>query len=152
MLTHAGISPEIPLEDHLKLQDYKDLSEYLIKNHVSPEDTFLWVRQAFFYSSPELWKGYLLVHGHTPVLKLKRIVNSDSVPGFHFIESDIAFRKENGRLASVDIDSGSTLSGRLTALGFFEEERDGRPVVRMRSLTVSREEVFPRDLGLLNYI
>jgi hypothetical protein len=36
------------------------------------------------------------------------------------------------------------------ALGFFEEEAaDGRLQVRMRSMTVSREELFPRDLGLL---
>ena len=49
---------------------------------------------------------------------------------FYFIENDICIRKEatNGKIVSVDIDSGSVISGRLTGLGFFlEEEADGEP-------------------------
>lgn len=79
-----------------------------------------------------------------------RFINSDRVPGFHFIENDLAFRKENGRLVSVDIDSGSTLSGRLSALGFFEEELEGSVAIRLKALTVTREDIYPRDLGRLN--
>lgn len=150
LLVHAGISPQISLEDLLQLSNYRDLSTYMLRKHLSPEHTFLWVRQDFFRSSPEHWKDHLVVHGHTPVPKLKRFVSANGATGFSFIENDIAFRKQDGRLVSVDIDSGSTLNGRLTALGFFEEDQGGSSRLRMRSLTVSREEVFPRDLGLLN--
>jgi hypothetical protein len=36
-------------------------------------------------------------------------------------------------------------------LGFFVEKKNGAASkVRMRSITVSREDIFPRDLGLIN--
>ena len=56
---------------------------------------------------------------------------------------------KRGKIVSVDIDSGSVISGRLTGLGFFlEDEAEGRShAVSMRSITVSVEDIFPRDLG-----
>ena len=36
--------------------------------------------------------------------------------------------------------------------GFFEEEGEDGLSIRMRSLTVSREDIYPRDLGILNSI
>lgn len=145
--THAGISPSIPVREHLQIKDYMALNRYMLEKHLEPGDSFLWVREAFFGSSPDLWKGYLVVHGHTPVLKLKRFIAANGSQEFLFVENDLCIRKEknSGRICSIDIDSGSVISGRLSALGFFLEDRE----IRMRSLTVSGEEVFPRDLGVL---
>ena len=148
--THAGISPAIPLKDQIGMKDYNELNQYLLKNHINPGDSFLWVRDAFFNSPSNLWDGYLVVHGHTPNLKLKRFISSNDHKDFFFIENDICIRKEaeSGKIVSVDIDSGSVISGRLTGLGFFlEEEAEGESSVRMRSITVSAEDIFPRDLG-----
>jgi serine/threonine protein phosphatase 1 len=152
LATHAGISPLIPLHDHLKIRDYKELHRYMLERHLNPESSILWVRDDFFDSRPDQWDGYLVIHGHTPVRKLNRFVSSSGAPHFRFLENDLCIRTypENGAIVSVDIDSGSTLSGRLSGLGFFVEEKgQGNSRVRMRSLTVSREDIFPRDLGLV---
>jgi len=152
LVCHAGISPFVPIEAMLGMQNASALVDYLLQNQVQVEDSFLWVREAFFNASPDLWKGRVVVHGHTPVSKLHRFVESHGKRNFHFVEKDLALRKDltSGQCISVDVDSGSVISGRLSALGFFEEEAaDGRLQVRMRSMTVSREELFPRDLGLL---
>lgn len=150
--THAGISPAIPLEDQLRMKDYHALNRYLMTRHIDPGDSFLWIRDAFFNSPSNLWEGYLVVHGHTPNLKLKRFISSNGQKNFFFIDNDLCIRKDGstGKIISVDIDSGSVISGRLTALGFFREDDNSQaPTVRMRSITVSSEDIFPRDLGLV---
>jgi serine/threonine protein phosphatase 1 len=154
LVCHAGITPSIPLEVQLSLTDYVALRQYQVDRGLDPGDSFLWVRDGFFESDASIWEGYTVVHGHTPVLKLKRYSNNNGKRNFLFVQNDFCFRKDvrSGRLVSIDIDSGSVLSGRLSGLGFFpEDEGSQRPVVRMRSLTVSAEEIFPRDLGFLNH-
>jgi hypothetical protein len=152
LATHAGISPSIDIKVQIGMEEYKSLIHYLVKNRIDVSESFLWVRDAFFNSSPELWEGYLVVHGHTPIMKLKRFIESNGHTDFHFVENDLCIRKDrvSGKIVSVDIDSGSAISGRLSGLGFFvEEEGETDSRIRMRSLTVSNEEIFPRDLGLL---
>ena len=71
---------------------------------------------------------------------------------FFFAENDICIRKagDGESIASIDIDSGSVISGRLSGLGFFvENDSVEKPLVRMRSMTVAREDIFPRDMGLI---
>ncbi len=153
LATHAGISPSIPVADQLGMSDYTSLYRYLMKNHVDEVDSFLWVRDDFFNSPPDLWEGFLVVHGHTPVMKLKRFIAANGNNYFQFVENDLCIRRDgsSGNVVSVDIDSGSVLSGRLTGLGFFiQGDQKSSPDVRMRSITVSNEELFPRDLGLIN--
>jgi len=150
LATHAGISPYIPLADQLLLKDYLDLQQYMMDRQLDLMDSFLWAREAFFSSPEELWKGYLVVHGHTPTLKLKRIAQEDNYSHFHFIGNDLAIRRngEQGDVVSVGIDSGSTISGRLSGLGIFSDQSDpGHAKLHMQSLTVTREDIFPRDLG-----
>ena len=84
--------------------------------------------------------------------KGSRFIESKGHTDFHFVENDLCIRKDrvSGKIVSVDIDSGSAISGRLSGLGFFvEEEGETDSRIRMRSLTVSNEEIFPRDLGLI---
>lgn len=153
LITHAGISPAIPLSDQVRLNNYHELNRYLLDKHLDPGDSFLWVRDAFFAGSPEMCNGYVVVHGHTPVLKLKRFISSNGPYHFLFVDNDLCIRREpgTGKLVSIDIDSGSVISGRLSGLGFFiEREGSGNPWVRMRSITVSSEDIFPRDLGPVN--
>lgn len=147
LATHAGISPAIPLEDHMSMENYRALNRYLLEKHLEPGDSFLWVRDAFFNTPSNLWDGFLVVHGHTPIPKLKRFISFNGQKHFLFVDNDLCIRKdgENGKITSIDIDSGSVISGRLTGLGFFIEEED--KAVRLRSITVSGEEIFPRDLG-----
>ena len=155
LATHAGVSPSIEIDEQIKMKDYTSLIHYLSKYRIDPGESVLWVRDTFFCSSPDLWKDYLVVHGHTPVMKLKRFIESNGSTEFYFVDNDLCIRKErdSGRIVSIDIDSGSTISGRLSGLGFFlegENQADSR--IRMRSLTVSNEELFPRDLGLVNHV
>jgi len=150
LATHAGISPAIPVADQIRMNDYISLYRYLMNKHVEATDSFLWVRDDFFNSPPDLWDGYLVVHGHTPVMKLKRFIATNDNRHFQFVENDLCIRRDGatGKVVSVDIDSGSASSGRLSGLGFFmEEDQNSNPDVRMRSITVSNEELFPRDLG-----
>jgi len=148
---HAGVSPVIPLKDQLGLKEYLAFSRYMLNNHIDQGESFLWVRDSFFNSSPSLWEGYLVVHGHTPSQKLKQFISSEGRNDFLFLDNDLGIRKEkrSGRILSVDIDSGSAYSGRLSGLGFFLESTGGKEEVRMRSLTVSVEDLLPRDLGLV---
>ncbi len=153
LVTHAGISPAIPVADHINIKNFGALNRYLLEKHIAPEDSFLWVRDSFFDGDPRLCDGFLVVHGHTPVLKLKRFISSNGRKDFLFVDNDLCIRKDgaSGKIVSIDIDSGSVISGRLSGLGFFLETEDQEiPAVRMRSLTVSGEEIFPRDLGLVN--
>lgn len=150
--THAGVSPAIPLKDQIGMKDYNALNRYLLTNHIDPGDSFLWVRDAFFNSPSNLWDSYLVVHGHTPNLKLKRFISSNGNKNFLFVGNDICIRKDEntGKIVSIDIDSGSVISGRLTGLGFFvEEDHIPGSSVRLRSITVSAEDIFPRDLGAI---
>ncbi len=150
LATHAGVSPFIPVADQLLLKDYQDLRQYVLNRELDMEESFLWTREGFFSSSAKLWKGYVVVHGHTPTLKLKRFVQEGQYPHFDFIGNDLAIRRngEQGQVVSVGIDSGSTISGRLTGLGIFTNQvEDGDSSNSMRSLTVTREDIFPRDLG-----
>ena len=152
LVTHAGISPVIPLADQLQLKNYRELNRYLLDNQIDPLDSFLWTREEFFRSDPLRWDGFILVHGHTPVMKLKRFIASDGGKDFFFAENDICIRKagDGESIASIDIDSGSVISGRLSGLGFFvENDSVEKPLVRMRSMTVAREDIFPRDMGLI---
>ncbi|HER07812.1 MAG TPA: serine/threonine protein phosphatase [Bacteroides sp.] len=149
LAVHAGITPSIPVEEQIRMKTYRDLREYMVNHYLNPEDSFLWVREEFYNSNPHQWDGFLVVHGHTPVLKLKRFITRNGQKNFLFVENDLCIRKheDNGRIASIDIDSGSVLSGRLTGLGFFMDHENGPGSLRMRSLTVTAEEIFPRDLG-----
>ena len=152
LVTHAGVSPAIPLRDQIGMKNYRDLNRYLLEEHIEPSSSFLWMREAFFRSDPELWDGHIVVHGHTPVLKLKRFVASSGLDNFSFVENDLCIRRanSNGQIASIDIDSGSVISGRLSGLGLFVENTDkAASGLRMRSITVSREDIFPRDLGMI---
>ena len=91
----------------------------------------------------------MVVHGHTPTLKLKRIIQEGHYPHFDFAGNDLAIRRngEQGQVVSVGIDSGSTISGRLTGLGVFVEQENTLNSYSMQSLTVTREDIIPRDLG-----
>jgi serine/threonine protein phosphatase 1 len=150
LATHAGISPSTPLADQLLLKDYQDLQQYMMDKQLDLGDSFLWARESFFNSPASLWKGYVVVHGHTPTLKLKHFVEEGNYSGYHFIDHDLVIRRDrkNGEVLSVGIDSGSTITGRLSGLGFFvDQEKDNEYKFSMKSMTVTREEIIPRDLG-----
>lgn len=150
LATHAGITPSIPVADQLLLKDYLDLEQYMINNQLDPGDSFLWAREAFFTGSSDLWKGYMVIHGHTPTMKLKRYVEAVGFHDYQFVGNDLAIRRsgEKGAVVSVGIDSGSTISGRLSALGIFiENEKSTDGIVHMKSLTATREDIISRELG-----
>lgn len=150
LATHAGISPSISLRDQISLENYSQMNRYMLEKHIEPGDSFLWVRDDFFNCPATMWEGYLVVHGHTPILKLKRFISAHGQNRFLFVDNDLCIRKDEdtGKIVSIDIDSGSVISGRLTGLGFFDETGAiSNNAVRMRSITVSAEEIFPRDLG-----
>lgn len=150
LATHAGVTPSIPIADQLLLKDYHDLQQYMWDRQLAQDDSFLWARESFFTGSSDLWKGYLVIHGHTPTLKLRRFVQAGDFPHFHFVDNDLAIRRngERGEVVSVGIDSGSTISGRLTGLGIFmENETVDSDQAHMKSLTATRGEILQRELG-----
>jgi hypothetical protein len=150
LATHAGISPSIPVADQLLLKDYQDLQQYMADRQLDMGDSFLWVRESFFAGPETLWKGNLVIHGHTPTLKLKRMAEEKGYSHFQFMGNDLVIRRDDkrGEVVSVGIDSGSGFSGRLSGLGIFMKPgAAGVDSPHMQSITVSREDIFPRDLG-----
>jgi serine/threonine protein phosphatase 1 len=148
LITHAGVSPAIPVADLKLIENYADLNRYMLERHIPPADSFLWVREDFYEQDPAGWEGYLVVHGHTPVMALQQSMTQEGLKQFRFMENDLAIRWNGTQIASIDIDSGSCYTGRLSGLGFIVENgEEGNARVRMRSLTVSLEDLFPRDLG-----
>ena len=150
LATHAGVSPAIPVADQLILKDYQDLQQYMQNKQVTLGDTFVWVRDSFFNSPSRLWEGYLVVHGHTPTAKIKQCIQPGNRSRFQFVGDDLVLRRheERDEVVSVGIDSGSAYSGRLSGLGIFTDPQNpGEKSPHMRSITVTREDVFPRDLG-----
>jgi len=154
LAVHAGLSSGIPLKDQLAIENYRELQEYMSKAQLDPGSSFLWVREDFFRAEPESWSPFLVLHGHTPVPKLVRYVEAGRQKDFHFVEQDLCFRRsgDDRSWASVCIDSGSVYSGRLSGLGFFHDpEQRNKKTIRIRSLTVSREDTFPREYPPLAY-
>ncbi len=152
LVSHAGITPELTLKEQLAVRSYSGLNQMLLEHGMRPEDSPLWVREAFFNADPALWNPFLVIHGHTPVAKLQRFVRQHGLNDFFFLDQDLAVRRnlKSGTFASLDVDSGSVLSGRLSGIGFFMEKKDrGGKRIRIKAVTVSREYVFPRDLGYL---
>ena len=142
--THAGISPAIPLSDQLNIENFKDHHEYILRNHLEPLETFIWVRDQFFNAPPALWDNHLIVHGHTPVNKLRRFVKTENEDEWEFFNGDLCIRRDPvSRIpVSIDIDAGSTISGRLTGLGIIETENK----IQFQSITVSSGEILKREL------
>jgi serine/threonine protein phosphatase 1 len=150
LATHGGVSPSIPVTDQLLLKDYRDLYQYIRDKQMDLGDSFLWTREAFFNSPSTLWGGYMVIHGHTPTQKLRQFIRQEHAHEFHFVGEDLVIRRdeENDEIVSVGIDSGSSYSGRLSGLGIFSDRGDGgKTSVRMQSLTVTRQDIYPRDLG-----
>jgi len=145
LVTHAGISPSVPIADQIKINSYEEHQDYILKKHLEPLDTPIWVRDQFFNATPDLWEGHMVIHGHTPVNKLRRFMNGGHEDEWDFFNGDICIRRDplNRIPVSIDIDSGSTISGRLSALGI---SVDGDKI-RMHSITVSADETVKRELG-----
>ncbi len=152
LVSHAGIAPDLTLKEQLAVRSYSGMKQMLMEFGKRPEDSPLWVREAFFNADPALWNPFLVIHGHTPVAKLQRFVRQHGLNDFFFLDQDLAVRRnlKTGTFASLDVDSGSVLSGRLSGIGFFVEQKEGGDKrIRIKAITVSREKVVPRDLGYL---
>jgi serine/threonine protein phosphatase 1 len=150
LATHAGVSPSIPIADQLLLKDYQDLQQYILDKQLDLGDSFLWTREEFFNSPASAWKGYVVIHGHTPTQKLRRLIKQERDHEYHFVGDDLVIRRDetNGEVVSVGIDSGSCYSGRLTGLGIFLDHGKGNgESVSIQSLTVTQKDIFQRDLG-----
>jgi len=152
LVSHAGISPSLPLQEQLAVRSYAGMNRMLLEHGLRPMDSPLWLREVFFNADPALWNPHMVIHGHTPVAKLERYARQHGLNDFFFMDQDLAIRRnlQTGTFASLDVDSGSVLGGRLSGVGFYAEDKEGGSGgVRMKALTVSREEIFPRDLGYL---
>lgn len=57
LCVHAGLSPAVPLEELMRMRDYRDFTAYQIKKHIDPGETHLWVREAFFQQSRRSMEG-----------------------------------------------------------------------------------------------
>jgi hypothetical protein len=145
MVSHAGVSPSVPISDQINTENYHGLHDYILKKHLEPMDSFIWVRDQFFNAAPELWSGHIVVHGHTPVNKLRRFVDGDHKDEWEFFNGDICIRRDpvSKCPVSIDIDSGSTISGRLSGLGMIVADNK----IKMHSITVSADEIIRRELG-----
>ena len=117
LITHAGIMPNIPLEEQLAVNSYHDFKQFLEEKRVWIEDAFIWVRKDFLTCDPDKWSEYMIIHGHTPTHLLNRYI-----PGFSSDElEDLPYLRKHPDnsecIVSIDIDTGAAFGNCLTAIG-----------------------------------
>ncbi len=121
LITHAGVMPDIPIEEQLAVRTYLELDTFMEEKKVWIENAFIWIRDKFFNSDPDLWKDYIVIHGHSPTHLLHHIIRGLSrdeervVPYLRTVP-------ETERVISIDIDTGAAFGNCLTALGLTQQE------------------------------
>lgn len=133
---HAGILPNIGIEEQISVKDNNSYHEFIKRNKLAYDKTFLWVRKEFLELDSENWNNNLIIHGHTPVHLLSgwfekpphinfKKNNSFIKPAFSkyakFNESLPFFRlrknSHSSKVISIDIDTGAAFDKKLTAIG-----------------------------------
>ena len=133
---HAGIVPDVNFNEQISIQDNNSYHEFIERNKLAYDKTFLWIRKNFFQLDSNSWNNNLIIHGHTPVHLLKGWFEKPSHINFKkkntfskssflkyakFNDSLPFFRlKKNSnasRVISIDLDTGAAYNKKLTAIG-----------------------------------
>jgi hypothetical protein len=130
IFVHAGLHPYTALDVQLGMLGIKDFNKFYTRPENDHANSPVWVRNSFFEGRSESWDGNLVVHGHTPTRKMRyfcSLPNEEQEDDFSKISPDIYIadfpflRKDNGKIVSLNIDTGVAYGGRLTAMGISEQ-------------------------------
>lgn len=147
LFSHAGPFLDFSLEEQLKMQHYKDFRNYMNSKNIAIEDNCLNNDDRLLQKSLSIWDGYLLVHGHfrTQYRQNKnRLQYASKDKDYNYDMSDIpnpVYFPGGGAVAALCIDTGVDIGGKLTAVGFSEENIDfnsGKMLLKVVQVDSSR--------------
>lgn len=116
LITHAGLMPSVPVAEQLAVNSYPTFLQFLKESKTWIEDSFIWIRGDFLKADPDIWKEYIVVHGHTPT-HLLNPSPLDLPPDYDEQTCYLRRHPENNRIVSIDVDTGAAFGNRLTAIG-----------------------------------
>jgi hypothetical protein len=132
---NTAIDTAAEVEEQLDLRTYDQFHTYRRERRKWIEDLHLWNRDA----SPGRYGHYILIHGHTPTVLLKRFLPdlggyncACGLPFLGFVRQPVTLHGTKGfrinvdatldELATVDIDTGAVYGKCLTALLLDEQD------------------------------
>lgn len=144
LITHAGVMPDIALDEQLAVNNYHDLNRFIEEKDVWIEDAFTWVRRDFLKAEPSHWSPYIVIHGHTPTHLLEYDVQDFNTKNF---KEQLYVRKdpEKDCPVSINIDTGVAFGRRLTALQLSPKALVDRATLRAGIWQVDLEKGYYRS-------
>jgi serine/threonine protein phosphatase 1 len=127
LFCHAGPFSDYPLEEQLALKNYNDFQLYLKEKNLLSEQSCVWNNDSILQESMSTWDNYLLIHGHMRTQYRRnrnRLQYGKKEKKYSYDLSDIPnplYFPGGGAVSALDIDTGVDIGGKLTAIGFSEE-------------------------------
>jgi serine/threonine protein phosphatase 1 len=139
LITHAGVMPDVPLEEQLAVNSYQEFNQFVKDKKVWIEDAFIWIREGFLNADPSTWEPYIVIHGHTPTHLLRYYLKeppSEELAGQIYLREHPQKEEEDQCFVSIDIDTSAAFGHRLTALGLSPTSVHPRsyPVLRLSTV------------------
>jgi serine/threonine protein phosphatase 1 len=132
LFSHAGPFADNPIDEQLKIDCISAFRDYLKQKKLTHSNSCLWNSEKILQNSMSTWDNYLLVHGHIRTQYRhgrNRLQYGDKNKEFGNEYSDIPmplYFPGGAAISALDIDTGIDIGGKLTAVGFCEENIDFR--------------------------
>ncbi len=129
---HAGPFVDFPIKEQLDINSYEALIRFMQEKKINFEDCCLLNNDKILQRNLTSWDNYLLVHGHIRTQyrqNRNRLKYSGKSSHFKFDFSDIPnplYYPGGAAVAALDIDTGVDVGGKLTAVGFCDDNIDFR--------------------------
>jgi serine/threonine protein phosphatase 1 len=129
LFCHAGPFLEIPMEEQLTIKNYIDYNNFLESKKIPLNKSSLWNNDALLQKNVTSWGNYLLVHGHMRTQyrqggnKLQISSQNDDSNDMSDIPNPL-YLPGDKVVASLGIDTGVDIGGKLTAVGFSKSNTD----------------------------
>ncbi len=130
LFSHAGPFLNFPLEEQLNIKNFDDFNKYLQEKNLSPDQSCLWNNDELLQESMSSWGNYLLIHGHMRTQYRRnrnRLQYGKKEKNYNYDLLDIPnplYFPGGAAVSALDIDTGIDIGGKLTAVGFSNENID----------------------------
>jgi hypothetical protein len=130
LFCHAGPFFNTTIEEQLLIKNYADYNEFIDRNKIPLNKSCLWNSDAMLQENISCCHDYLLVHGHMRtqyrhgVNKLQYGNQKDDNSNDLSDIPNPLYHKGDKIVASLGIDTGVDIGGKLTAVGFSKSNTD----------------------------
>ena len=130
LFCHAGPFFGLPIDEQLLMKDYSDFSHYIDENKIAHNKSCLWNNDSLLQKNLASLDKYLLIHGHMRT-QYRHTENKlqygnqkeDPTTDLSDIPSPL-YHAGDSVVASLGIDTGVDIGGKLTAVGFSKSNTD----------------------------